>query len=492
MNSFSFYLETIGEYGIVLQINHPIVFVEGLPLAKSQELVVFETGQLGQIFAVNREDVEVLVFSKQPVKANSRVVRTNQTLTIGVSEQLLGSTINPLGEPIGSYDSLPSITTQKDLDERPIGISERTRIKRQLNTGVTVIDMMIPIGKGQKELVIGDQKTGKTSYLLTAIKSQVQEGTIAVYAVIGKKISDIKRIREFLEKENIMNRSVIVAATSYDSPGVIYLTPFSAMTISEFFRDQGFDVVLVLDDLSNHAKYYREISLLAKRFPGRDSYPGDIFYTHARLLERAGNFRHPAKGEVSITCFPVAETVEGDFTNYIVTNLMGITDGHIFFDSNIFYRGRRPAINIPLSVTRVGRQTQRIVKRHITRELMSFFSVYERMQSVSHFGAELTESVRGVLKTGDKIYRYFDQPNILIVPEEVQLILFTMLWYNLIDEDLELWLDEYRVNLAKAYQNDKDKRFLASMLEVETFNQLLGNISKNKDKIISLCKKKAE
>lgn len=493
IDPFSFSLQTIGEYGIVDQINHPIVVIQGLPLAKPQEIVVFESGEFGEVFAINNDTIEALVFSKQPVKVNSKVVRTGNPLTVPVGKELLGQILTPLGKPIDSASSFAPLEKleEREVDIVPPAITTRSRITKQFQTGVTLIDMMVPLGKGQKELILGDRKTGKTSYILTALKNQTKHGSIVVYAAIGKKISDIKRIEEFFEKENMKERTVIVAASSYEAPSYVYLSPFTAMTIAEYFRDIGNDVVLVLDDLSTHAKYYREISLLAKRFPGRDSYPGDIFYTHARLLERAGNFKHPKKGEVSITCFPIAETVEGDFTNYIVTNLMGVTDGHIFFDSNIYYKGRRPAINISLSVTRVGRQTQRPVKRHITRELTSFFSVYERMQSFSHFGAELTDSVKGILKTGETIYRYFDQPHEVIIPEEIQLILFTMVWYNLISENIDTWLDTYRVNLTNAYeQNESTRQFLQNILKVETFNQLLGNINRNRDKILSLCKKK--
>ncbi len=488
--TFSEYLEQIGEYGVVTQINHPIVTVEGLPFAKPQEIVIFESGELGEVFSLNKDNVEVLAFSQHPVKVKSKVTRTNSALSIAVGKELLGHIIDPLGEPITKSALFKRPKEQREVDIKPPGISSRERIKKPFRSGTTVVDMMVPLGKGQKELIAGDRKTGKSAFLLSSIKSQVQEGAIAVYAAIGKKKSDIKILEEFLVKEGIKDKVVIVATSSYDSPSLVYTTPYTAMTIAEYFRDEGTDVFLVLDDLSTHAKFYRELSLLAKRFPGRDSYPGDIFYTHARLLERAGNFVHTMKGEVSITCFPVAETIEGDFTGYVVTNLMGVTDGHLFFDSDAYYKGRRPAVNISLSVTRVGKQTQLKVKRHITRELTSFFSVYEKMQTYSHFGAELSDSVKGILKTGEKIYRFFNQPYNMIIPEEVQLILFTMLWYNLIEQDIEQWIDTYRANLTAACKNPKIQKMLSDIIsQADTFNDLLTNVSTHKDEILALCKK---
>src|SRR5258708_6702594 len=294
----------------------------------------------------------------------------------------MGQTINPLGELLDP--SLPFTEPQelRDIDAKPVGISGRQKITSPRVTGISLIDLLIPLGRGQRELIIGDRKTGKTSLLMTTIKKQVSEGVIAIYAAIAKKKSDIKRLQEFFVQEQIMDKVIIVATSSYDSPSLIYQTPYAAMAIAEYFRDQGIHSLLILDDLSTHAKFYRELSLLARRFPGRDSYPGDIFYVHSRLLERGGNFKHKTAGEVSITVLPVVEIVEGDFTGYISTNVMGITDGHIYLDSNIYYQGMRPAVNIPLSVTRVGRQTVDKLTRDVNKNLTSFLANYEKLQNL--------------------------------------------------------------------------------------------------------------
>ncbi|MFH0898108.1 MAG: F0F1 ATP synthase subunit alpha, partial [bacterium] len=336
---FTQLLKKTHEYGVVYQVNHPIVFIEGLPNVRTHEVIMFENGQKGEVFTINRGKIEARVFSHEPIKVGSKATRTDQLLSIPVGKELLGQTINPLGDPLDENISFTKPSESRDVDSKSIGISGRQKITIPMTTGISLIDLLIPLGRGQRELIIGDRKTGKTAVLMTMIKNQVNEGVVAIYAAIAKRKSDIKKLQEFFVHEKIMDKVIIVATGSNDSQSLIYQTPYAAMSIAEYFRDQGINTLLILDDLSTHAKFYRELSLLARRFPGRDSYPGDIFYTHSKLLERAGNFKHPKVGEVSISCLPVIEIVEGDFTGYVSTNVMGITDGHIYLDSNIYYQG---------------------------------------------------------------------------------------------------------------------------------------------------------
>lgn len=484
---FNDYLQKTGEYGVVHQVNHPIVFIEGLPTVKTHEVIMFESGQKGEIFTINRGHVEARVFSHEPVKVGTKVARTDQLLSIPVGEELLGHTINPLGEPLDPSDMYTKPAESRELDANPIGISGRQKITKQLVTGISLVDLLLPLGMGQRELIIGDRKTGKTSLLMTAIKKQVYEGIIAIYVAIAKKKSDIKKLQEFFKEEKIMDKIIIVATSSYDSPSLIYETPYAAMSIAEYFRDKGVSTLIILDDLSTHAKFYRELSLLARRFPGRDSYPGDIFYTHSKLLERAGNFKHPTAKEVAISCLPVIEIVEGDFTGYISTNVMGITDGHLYLDSNIYYQGMRPAVNIPLSVTRVGRQTLDKLSREINKTLTSFLSQYDKLQNLSHFGQELTDDVKKSLRIGDIMYKFFNQPYQLTVPKQVQMVIISMILQNLIQTKEDL--DSIKEGLIAAFYDRGKQKLLYDLTAAKEIKEFDAAVMQQKDALYALASK---
>jgi F-type H+-transporting ATPase subunit alpha len=486
MDLFNQLLRTTGEYGIAYQVSHPIVFIEGLPTVKTHEVILFETGQKAEVFAITRGKIEARIFSHEPVTVGTKVTKTNTLLSVPVGPELLGHTIDPLGDPLDPAASFIKPSIYRDLDAKPVGIAGRQKITKHLSTGIALIDLLIPLGRGQRELIIGDRKTGKTSLLLTTLKNQINEGVIAIYAAIAKKKSDIKKIQEFLAQEKLTDKTIIVATSSYDSPSLIYQTPYAAMSIAEYFKDQGIHTLLILDDLSTHAKFYRELSLLARRFPGRDSYPGDVFYIHSKLLERAGNFKHPTHGEVSITCLPVIEIVEGDLTGYISTNVMGITDGHIYLDSNIYYQGLRPAVNIPLSVTRVGRQTVDKLTRDVNKNLTAFLADYEKLQNLSHFGQELTDEVKKQLRVGELINKFFNQPYQLTIPLTVQLIILSMILQNIIDS--KETLDKAKTSLINAFYTEQPQKFLLELAvadDLKTFNQKVLN---EKDKLLLLIK----
>lgn len=486
MDLFNQYLKKTGEYGMVYQVSHPIVFIEGLPKVKTHEVIMFESGQKAEVFSINRGKIEARIFSHEPVRVGTKVTRTDELLSVPVGGELLGHTINPLGELLDQSIKFTPPKELRDLDAKPIGISGRQKITTPLATGISLIDLLIPLGRGQRELIIGDRKTGKTSVLLTTIKKQVSEGVIAIYAAIAKKKSDIKKIQEFFKQEKIDDKVIIVATSSYDSPSLIFQTPYAAMAIAEYFRDKGQHTLLILDDLSTHAKFYRELSLLARRFPGRDSYPGDIFYVHSKLLERGGNFKHPTVGEVSITCLPVIEIVEGDFTGYVSTNVMGITDGHIYLDSNIFYQGMRPAVNIPLSVTRVGRQTLDKLSREINKTLTSFLSTYDKLQNLAHFGQELTDDVKKNLRLGELVYKFFNQSYHETVPVPVQLIILSLILQNGI-ENKEM-LDKVKKGLINAYMfpHHGGQKLLFDIKNTNDINVFNENVLKHKEKLLTI------
>ncbi|OHA00368.1 MAG: hypothetical protein A3C07_03445 [Candidatus Sungbacteria bacterium RIFCSPHIGHO2_02_FULL_47_11] len=454
-DTFQQYLTEIGEIGFVERVVSSLVYANGLPGVRLQEMVLFESGEVGRVTGLGESVVELVNFSRKPVAVGTRIARTNHLLEVPVGEELLGSVINPLGESLDPSSPLPPTKERRSVDAVPLGIQARLRIKKQCTTGVSLVDRLLPLGLGQRELVLGDQKTGKSRFLLRALFSQVKEGAIGVYAVIGKGRIAAKQVEQAIREFGIAKQVVIVVASADEPASMISLAPYTAMTVAEFFRDQGRNVIVVLDDLSLHAKMYRELALLGHKFPGRNSYPGDIFHIHARLLERAGSFTTP-HGEAAITCLPVIETPRGDMTGYIATNLMSITDGHLFFDHILFAEGRRPAIDPFLSVTRVGRQTQTPLEREISSELLTFLKIAERLHAFASFGAELGEHIKEALARERRIMQFFDQTAYEMVPINVQLLLFGLVWGNRWRDKMSVELHTLIERIIKAYGERED------------------------------------
>jgi len=424
MNDFRHYLDKVDEVGEVTQVIGPIAKVTGLPKIKSEEVVMFEGGTLGQVFGVHADYADIILLSKDQTTIDERVARLDTKFALDTSKIKMGTTISATEAlSFGSGKLIP-------IYKKPPGLGERARIDSPAPTGVGIVDIAVPLGKGQRELVLGDRKIGKTLFLLQALKTQAKAGTICIYACVGKRNEEIGKISEYIKKKELQDRCIVVASGVSSAQGLVFLTPYVAITLAEYFADQGKDVLVIMDDLTTHAKAYREISLSARRFPGRSSYPGDIFYVHARLLERAGNFK---KG--SITALPVAETTMGSISGYIQTNLMSMTDGHIYFDTEMFNQGRRPAINPLLSVTRVGLQAQKPLFKDISRVVSSFLARYEKVKEYMHFGSEVTQEVLETLSLGDKVVALFDQQFALAIgsksltsSQTINAILIAGLW----------------------------------------------------------------
>jgi F-type H+/Na+-transporting ATPase subunit alpha len=452
MKKFSTYLESTGEIGYVTSLHPGIVSVEGLPKVKLFELVILEDESQGQVIGMSRDQVDLILFSNTPVRVGMKVVRTDERLQIPVGPGLCGTTVSPLGERLDSIEPIVGAEL-RSIDTRPAGIMARAPISTPLETGVSVVDTVVPLARGQRELVIGDRKSGKTTFLLQTVISQARQGVICIYCAVGKREIDIKHLEENFAKNGIREKTIIVAASSIDSSGLQYLAPYSAMTIAEYFRDQGMDSLVVFDDLTAHANIYREISLLLRRFPGRSAYPGDIFYTHARLLERGGNFIIGA-GSASISCLPVVQSVIGDLAGYITTNVMSMTDGHIFFDMQLFDQGRRPAVNPFLSVTRVGLQAQTPLLRDLSRQLSSFLVYYERIKQYTHFGSEVSQSVRDAIGLGERIFLFFQQLPSEIVPMAVNVYTLALLWTGLWSDQAPAKLKPILRMVVDRYQKD--------------------------------------
>ncbi len=452
MEEFEKYLKATGEEGFVEEMSQSIAQVSGLPGAKLSEIVMFEGGEMGQVMGLETERVEVLVLTQMGVKVGARAVRTGGSLKVAVGEEVIGGIMDGLGNWVGGGQEKVPQDRWRPIDVTPLGIAARKKIGRPLETGIALVDLLIPLGRGQRELVMGDRKTGKTNFVLQTILAQSRLGTVCVYAAIGKKNTEIMQAESFFKKTGAIKNLVIVASSSHDMVGEIWLTPYTAMTVAEYFRDKGRDVLLVLDDMTAHAKFYRELSLTARRFPGRESYPGDIFYIHSKLLERAGCFKVGAASadssgepkEAAITCLPVVDTVQGDMTGYIQTNLMSMTDGHIFFDSDLYFAGRRPAVNPFVSVTRVGYQTQSHIRRMLGREIVKRLSDYEKTQSFVRFGAELGEAARQVLTMGEHLLKLFNQLMQITVAQDVQTVSAAMVLSGLWDgSEAEVLQDKY-------------------------------------------------
>jgi F-type H+/Na+-transporting ATPase subunit alpha len=392
---------------------------------------------------------------------------------VEVGDELLAHTVDGLGRPIFGKPVSRNKLENRLVDVEPLGVVRRRKISKPMHTGVSLVDLLIPLGEGQRELVLGDRKTGKSNLLLQAAVTQAKRGTVCIYAAIAKKKQEIKKIEVYFQENQVWNNLILVSTSPLDSPGEITWCPYTAMAMAEYFRDKGKNVLVILDDLSAHAIFYRELSLTSRKFPGRDSYPGDMFYVHSKLLERAGNFSINDK-DVAITCLPVAETAQSDITGYIQTNLMSMTDGHIFFDADLFSRGRRPAINPFASVTRVGHQTQTPLSREAGRILTDLLSSYEKTQQFLRFGAELGESSRQVLTMGERVLSFFNQPVSKAVEYNLQLVLLALLISGMWDGgNLEKILDNYAEN------NDTLQLIEQMVSGSENMNKLIEQTRRN-------------
>lgn len=483
MELFDSYLDKVGEIGEVEEIMHSIVYVTGLPLARPYEAIVFENGNVGQVISMTKDRVEVLILDNSNIRVGTKAARTDDMLQVPISAEMIGKMVDPLGRVLAGGNYTLEKVKYTAVDTQPHGIVGREKIKNPLETGVSIVDTIVPLSKGQRELVIGDRKTGKTEFLLQTMVNQSKLGTTCIYAIIGQQKENIKSRYEFLKEKGVLNNGLMIATSSSDASGLIFFTPFTAMTIAEFFRDLGRDVLIILDDMTTHARIYREISLLARRFPGRNAYPGDIFYLHSRIIERAGNFR---KG--SITALPVAETIMGDLSGYLQTNLMAMTDGHIFFDIDLYNSGKRPAVSPFLSVTRVGHTSQTPLQRDTSRQILSFLVTYERMKQFVHFGAEAGETIKSILEMGKKIDLFFDQSSDELIPINSNMVILALIWAG-------EWKETAIGNLDKEYEkitlnystNDTYKKKIDEIINTsKTFAELINSVRSQSKNIISL------
>lgn len=424
------------EAGRVLSIIDGVASISGLNNVKSGELLKFPNGILGMALNLNRSTVSAILFgSERLVKQGDEVLGTGSVVTVPTGTSLLGRIVNANGLPIDGKGDLSNVVFKKVEANAP-GIIARESVREPMLTGLKAIDSLVPIGRGQRELIIGDRQTGKTTIAVDAILNQRntftndQEKLYCVYAAVGQKTSIISQLAKTLEKNGAMVHTCIVLSSAADPAPLQYLTPYSACTVGEYFRDNGMHALVVFDDLSKQAVAYRQMSLLLRRPPGREAYPGDVFYLHSRLLERAAKLSKK-RGAGSLTALPVIETQAGDVSAYIATNVISITDGQIFLDSELFYNGIRPAINVGLSVSRVGSAAQLQMMRKLSGTLKLELAQYREVLGFTKFGSDLDKATQQLLQRGSVLVDALKQPRYspIAIEKEVLVVYAAMNGY---------------------------------------------------------------
>ena len=425
--------ETSAEGGVVISSADGIVHVEGMNRAVYGEIVTFDNGAKGMVESVDPEQLGIMLFDgAETVGVGTMVTRSGKRAGIPVGDAFLGRVISPLGEPIDGKGPIEAVG-YNPIEKQAPGILERQSVDTPLHTGILAIDSMFPIGRGQRELIIGDRQTGKTSIATDAILNQKDTGVLCIYVAIGQKASSIARVAEDLKKHGAMSYTTIVAATASDSAPLQYIAPYAGTALAEYFMAQGKSVLIVYDDLSKHAVAYRAISLLLRRSPGREAYPGDVFYLHSRLLERSCRMSD-ALGGGSITALPIVETQAGDVSAYIPTNVISITDGQIFLESALFNAGNRPAVNVGLSVSRVGGAAQTKAMKKANANLRIELAQYKDMESFAQFSSDLDAETRRQLDHGKALMEMLKQPLYQPKSDAEQVVTLVLASHGVLDE----------------------------------------------------------
>ena len=424
--------QTSAEGGVVISSADGIVQVEGMDKAVYGEIVTFENGAKGMVESVDPGKLGIMLFDgAETVGVGTLVTRSGKRAGIPVGDGFLGRVIDPLGEPIDGKGPV-NAEGYNPIEKQAPGILERQSVDTPLHTGILAIDSMFPIGRGQRELIIGDRQTGKTSIATDAILNQKDTGVLCIYVAIGQKASSIARVAGDLKKHGAMDYTTIVAATASDSAPLQYIAPYAGTALAEYFMAQGRSVLIVYDDLSKHAVAYRAISLLLRRSPGREAYPGDVFYLHSRLLERSCRMRDDLGGG-SITALPIVETQAGDVSAYIPTNVISITDGQIFLESALFNAGNRPAVNVGLSVSRVGGAAQTKAMKKANANLRIELAQYKDMESFAQFSSDLDAETRRQLEHGKALMEMLKQPLYQPKSDAEQVVILTLASHGMLD-----------------------------------------------------------
>jgi len=418
IGSFSVDID-VAEVGTVVSVGDGIARIHGVERAMAGEMLEFPNGLYGVALNLEEESVgAVLLGHSTEIKEGDVVKRTGRIISVPVGDQLVGRVVNALGQPLDGKGPLGA-TQSMAIERLAPGVVDRSPVKEPMQTGIKAIDGMVPIGRGQRELIIGDRQTGKTAVAVDAIINQKGLGVICIYNAIGQKQSTVAQVVKTLEEAGAMEYTIVVTAGASDPAPLLYISPYSACTIGEYFRDSGRHALVIYDDLSKHAQSYREISLLLRRPPGREAYPGDVFYLHSRLLERAAKLKAELGGG-SLTALPIIETQAGDLSAYIPTNVISITDGQIFLEADLFNQGVRPAINVGNSVSRVGGSAQIKAMRQVAGTLRLDLAQYRELAAFSQFGSDLDPATQRQLNRGKRLTEILKQPQYRPLPVEKQ------------------------------------------------------------------------
>lgn len=450
----------IEKIGHVIEVFDGIAKLSGLSDLKASEMVTFSNGEVGVALNLEEDSIGAIIlgdFSK--IKEGDEVKSTGQVLSIPVSDLQIGRVLNALAIPIDGKGAIKTDKTSP-IEKVAPGVITRQSVTQAVQTGIKAIDALIPIGRGQRELIIGDRQTGKTAIAIDAILNQKGQDMICVYVSIGQKDSKLRKLQTRLEEGGAMDYTIIVSAGSSESAALSYIAPYTGVSIAEYFMDQGKDVLIIYDDLSKHAVAYREISLLLRRPPGREAFPGDVFYLHSRLLERACR-RNKEYGGGSITALPIIETQSGDVSAYIPTNVISITDGQIFLETDLFYKGIRPAVNVGLSVSRVGSSAQIKAMKKVSGTLKLDLAQYRELEAFAQFGSDLDENTKKQLERGKRAVEVLKQPQYAPVETEDQVVILYALTKGYMDKvevekikEFEEGLIDYARQNAKTFYKE--------------------------------------
>ena len=435
----------VSEVGSVVSVGDGIARVYGVDKTMAGEMIEFPHGVYGIALNLDEDSVGVVLLGDfTEIREGDTVKRTGRIISVPVGEELLGRVVNSLGQPL---DGKGPITTSRfsPIERLAPGVVDRRPVREPLQTGLKAIDSLVPIGRGQRELIIGDRQTGKTAIAIDTIINQRDKGVICIYCAIGQKASTVAQVVKTLEEADALRYSIIVAASASDPAPMLYIAPYAACAMGEYFRDSNRHALCVYDDLSKHAQAYREISLLLRRPPGREAYPGDVFYLHSRLLERAAKL-NDEHGSGSLTALPIIETQAGDISAYIPTNVISITDGQIFLESDLFNQGVRPAINVGLSVSRVGGSAQVKAMRQVAGRLRLDLAQYRDLAAFAQFASDLDKVTRDQLSRGERLVEVLKQPQYQPLPVEKQVMV--------VFAGTNGYLDRFDVSQIRGYETE--------------------------------------